>query len=252
MDAANAVLEEGGTDEEAIFACIHATGKSEGNANMNRTNNDNVERRYIPAELRVQEDGSIEGYAAVFNEWSEDLGGFRERIRPGAFSKTIQEADVRGLFNHDANYVLGRNRSRTLSLSEDESGLYFKAKAPNTQWANDLRESIRRGDIDQASFGFTTIRDDWKRGDNGDLHERELIEVKLFDVSVVTFPAYPQTSVTARSMAEQLEATSTPGQEPHLEGGLAAEELSRTRALIQKRKAELRKLKIYSIPRGEK
>lgn len=162
-----------------------------------------IERRFLHAEMRVEGDGTIEGYASVFNQWSEDLGGFREMVRRGAFSKTLKEADVRGLFNHDPNYVLGRNKSGTLDLAEDSHGLHFRARAPETGWANDLRESIRRGDIDQASFAFATVRDEWKRAkDNKGVHERELVEVKLFDVSVVTYPAYPQTQVSARSLAE--------------------------------------------------
>ena len=165
----------------------------------NRKNENVLERRYSLSELRVAPDGEIEGYAAVFNQLSVDLGGFREWIRPGAFAKTIREADIRGLFNHDSNYVLGRNKSGTLKLFEDDYGLGFSAKPPEAQWASDLRESIRRGDIDQASFQFRTIEDNWTEKDSA--HERELIEVKLYDVSVVTFPAYPQTSVSARTLA---------------------------------------------------
>ena len=159
-----------------------------------------IERRYVPAEMRVDDDGGIEGYAAVFNELSVNLGGFKERIRPGAFTKTLQEADVRCLFNHDPNFVLGRKRSGTLELAEDSKGLHFRVAPPRAQWADDLRESIRRGDVDQGSFQFETVRDEWQRGQ--EYHTRDLIEVRLYDVSPVTFPAYPQTSVSARSLAE--------------------------------------------------
>jgi HK97 family phage prohead protease len=161
-----------------------------------------IETRFLPAEMRVASDGAIEGYAAVFGVWSEVLGWFRERIRAGAFAKTAKEADVRALFNHDSNYVLGRTRSGTLELKEDKKGLFFRVLPPDTQWAADLRTSIGREDIDQASFQFDAIREDWDW--NVDPVERELIEAKLYDVSVVTFPAYPQTSVQARSAAEQL------------------------------------------------
>jgi HK97 family phage prohead protease len=155
------------------------------------------ERRFIPSELRVDQKGFIEGYAAVFNQWSEILGMFKERIRAGAFKKTIKEADVRALFNHDPNYVLGRKKAGNLDLAEDSQGLHFRVKPPNGNWAKDLLESIQRGDIDQASFGFGVVRDEWDR--QKDPAERELLEVKLYDVSVVTFPAYPQTSVAARA-----------------------------------------------------
>lgn len=160
-----------------------------------------IERRFFKSEMRMDSEGRIEGYAAVFNEWSDDLGGFREMIRNGAFTKTISEADIRGLFNHDSNFVIGRNRSGTLELSEDDSGLHFRASPPETTWANDLKISIDRGDINQGSFGFWTVRDDWRKAEEG--NERELIEVGLFDVSVVTFPAYPQTAVNVRSLMTQ-------------------------------------------------
>lgn len=163
-----------------------------------------LERRYYTSELRADESGDIEGYAAVFNELSVDLGGFREYIRPGAFSEAIREDDVRALWNHDSNYVLGRNKAGTLELSEDERGLKIKVTPPDAQWARDLRESIRRGDVDQMSFAFQTVEDRWER-DSGE-NRRELIEVRLYDVSPVTYPAYEGTSVSARAltMCEQL------------------------------------------------
>ena len=156
-----------------------------------------------------QEDGAptrIVGYAAVFDQLSAELfGGFRERIRRGAFSKTIKEADIRALFNHDPNYVLGRTRANTLKLSEDDHGLRIEIDPPDTTFAHDLMASISRGDIDQMSFGFRTIRDEWSKDDQ-DVAMRTLIEVELFDVSPVTFPAYPQTSVAVRDMMRRFEA----------------------------------------------
>ena len=223
------------------------------------------EIRYFPAEMRVDQEGQIEGYAAVFNQWSEIMWSFKERIKPGAFKKTIKDADIRALFNHDPNYVLGRNKSETLELSEDSKGLQFRVTPPDAQWANDLYVSVKRGDIDQASFGFEAVRDEWDH--NKEPAERDLIEVKLFDVSIVTYPAYPQTSVSARSLAEmfiarvqhtddpetirymleqldEIIAVSAPGQEPHPEDDLAALEISRSRALLRKRKFELEKLRL--------
>jgi len=140
----------------------------------------------------------ITGYAAVFNKWSEDLGGFKEKISPGAFRETLKTADVRALFNHDPNYVLGRTSAKTLSLEENNTGLKVQITPPGTQWADDLLVSINRGDISQMSFGFRVIEDDWHDKPSG--IQRVIQEVELFDVSPVTFPAYPQTSVALRDM----------------------------------------------------
>lgn len=163
------------------------------------------EIRSYTVEFRANDEGKLIGYASVFNQWSDDLGGFREKVRPGAFSKTIKEADIRALFNHEANYVLGRNKSGTLALEEDNKGLLVTIDPPETQWAKDLSTSIRRGDIDQMSFSFKTVRDEWNDEDRNDI-KRELVEVRLFDVSPVTYPAYPQTSIAVRAKIEGLNA----------------------------------------------
>lgn len=156
-----------------------------------------VERRMFAAtELRVAGDGKkIEGHAAVFNT-KADIWGFQERVAPGAFLKTIKESDVRALFNHDPNFVLGRNKAGTLELSEDATGLVDSITPPDTAWARDLMESIRRGDITQQSFGFRTIKDAWNTEDG--VSVRTLLEVQLFDVSPVTFPAYEETDCGVR------------------------------------------------------
>ena len=169
------------------------------------------ERRTITLkELRVVDsisepgvEPAIEGYASVFDSWSEELGGnspFRERVVKGAFEETIQRDDIRALFNHDPNYVLGRNVAGTLTLEEDDKGLKVRIVPPNTQWAKDLLISIKRGDITQMSFGFTVILDRWSYEDNIDV--REILKVKLFDVSPVTFPAYTQTECGIRSLID--------------------------------------------------
>ena len=160
------------------------------------------EIRTVPIELRVEggDTPKIVGHAAVFDKWSEDLGGFREKIAPSAFTKTIKEGDIRALFNHDPNFVLGRNTAGTLVLEEDKKGLKVTIDPPDTQWARDLTTSIERGDINQMSFSFRTIKDLWTTPNNGKENQRELLEVKLFDVSPVTFPAYPQTDVGVRSI----------------------------------------------------
>ncbi len=156
-------------------------------------------------ELRLdgEDEATISGYAAVFNKKSQPLGfmGFREIIAPGAFTDTIQTADVRALFNHDPNMVLGRTRSNTLTLEEDSKGLRVAISPPDTTWANDLRESIRRRDITQMSFSFEVVEDAWE-GEDTKSPTRTLRKVNLYDVSPVTFPAYPQTSVKARSMTD--------------------------------------------------
>ena len=163
------------------------------------------EIRTLPImELRIgsQEEGNvIEGHAAVFDSWSETLGGifpFKEKVRKGAFAESLEQDDIRALFNHDPNYVLGRNKAGTLQLKEDDNGLFVSIKPPDTSWAKDLRTSIERGDINQMSFGFIVEEDEWRR--EGDSDIRELRKVKLFDVSPVTFPAYISTDVGVRAM----------------------------------------------------
>lgn len=162
---------------------------------------DEVERRDFPIlELRVDrgddEAPMIRGYAAPFNSWSENLGGFREKIAPGAFEKSIKKDDVRALFNHNPDHILGRTVANTLTLSEDDKGLYFEVDPPDTQYARDLMVSIDRGDISGCSFGFQVVKDKW----NKDMTERELRECQLFDVSPVTYPAYPATTVQIRAI----------------------------------------------------
>jgi len=160
------------------------------------------ERRTLHSEFRVEqrEDGKklIRGHAAVFNV-ETDLGWFRERIAPGAFRESIETDDVRALFNHDENFILGRNKAGTLTMREDEQGLYVEIDPPDTQVARDLVTSIERGDISQMSFGFQTIKDSWETEENAAKDLRTLEKVKLWDVSPVTFPAYQETDVAVRS-----------------------------------------------------
>lgn len=166
------------------------------------------ELRMLPmTELRIADgDGGgpiIEGHAAVFDSWSETLGGifpFKEIVRKGAFNESIGKDDIRALFNHDPNYVLGRNRAGTLELVEDEIGLRVKITPPDTSWAKDILTSIRRGDITQMSIGFIVLDDKWSTKDGMDV--REIRKVQLFDVSPVTFPAYTATDVGVRAMQE--------------------------------------------------
>jgi Escherichia/Staphylococcus phage prohead protease len=155
------------------------------------------------AEIRAKADGSktISGYAALFNSMSEDLGGFREIIRQGAFTKTLANgADVRALFNHEPDNILGRTTAGTLRLKEDSVGLFFECDLPDTTYANDLYVSIKRGDINQSSFGFYCVADNWVSMQDAPGTLREVLEADVFDCSPVTFPAYQATSVNARSL----------------------------------------------------
>ena len=164
----------------------------------------------ITVEQRDGEPARIVGHAAVFNAFSEDLGGFRERIAPGAFTESIGADDVRALINHDPNLVLGRNRAGTLSLSEDERGLAIRIVPPDTSYARDLLVSMTRGDITQMSFVFIVKRGgaSWSKDDGGAV--RSLTAVRLLDVSPVTFPAYPQTDVALRELRTWTEESAIP------------------------------------------
>lgn len=165
-------------------------------------------RVFSNCELRSAEDGkTISGMAAVFNQRSLPIGGFFvEEIDPGAFNDCLAGgADVRALVNHNPEKILGRTKAGTLRLSVTDKGLAFECDAPNAQYASDLVGSITRGDIDACSFGFNVAPggDEWSevQGADGLLTTvRRLTKVMLFDVSPVTFPAYPQTSVSARAL----------------------------------------------------
>lgn len=162
-----------------------------------------IERRFTTGEVEVRQRGSqttIEGHAAVFDKLSQNLGGFVERVERGAFAKTIREADVRALFNHDENLVLGRNVAGTLDLAEDDSGLYYRINPPDTTYARDLMTVLERRDVSQSSFAFMTIEDDWGLSEQ-DFPLRSLVQVQLVDVSPVTYPAYLDTDSGPRSAA---------------------------------------------------
>ena len=167
-----------------------------------------IERRAFDADkliLEVRADGkrTLAGHAAVFDQLSEDLGGFRERIIPGAFAEAIKNDDVRALLGHDANFLLGRNRSGTLRLSEDSKGLAIEIDLADTQFVRDLVVTpIERGDLSQMSFGFSVRSSggqSWEQTDAG-MVIRTLSSLRLFDVSPVAFPAYPQTDVAMRHL----------------------------------------------------
>lgn len=162
------------------------------------------EIRAFTSEFRIRQDDEVTkivGYAARFNEDSEEFLGFIERIRPGAFADAIGNSDVRALWNHDPNHVLGRTKSNTLTLKEDDVGLYYEITPPDTQFANDLIESIKRGDVDQSSFAFTVDVVEWDNSEEPNV--RTIVKVReLYDVSPVTYPAYPTASVGLRNFEE--------------------------------------------------
>ncbi|AVK82449.1 HK97 family phage prohead protease [Lysinibacillus sp. B2A1] len=144
------------------------------------------------------ESNVIEGYAAVFNSPTDIWGMFTEVIAPGAFADAIaSNDDIRALFNHDWNNVLGRTKSGTLRLSEDARGLKFEVDLPNTTLAKDLSESLKRGDISQCSFGFVPTSETWDY--EPEIPVRTINSVELHEISVVSIPAYEDTEVSLRS-----------------------------------------------------
>jgi len=170
-----------------------------------------LERRYysieqlkVPsiAEVRVAGDKrQLRGHGSVFNVHC-DLGYFIEIVRPGAFSRTIAEDDVRCLFNHDPNYVLGRNRNPTggpvsLRMVEDEVGLAYENDPAETSVGRDVCALVERGDVSGCSIGFTVRGQEVYQKD--DVWYREITDAMLFDVGPVTYPAFVQTSVAFRS-----------------------------------------------------
>ncbi len=169
-----------------------------------------TERRVVVvgAEFRVAKDEGkaprIEGYASVFDSPSVDLGGFREIVKPGAFTKTLEEGDPRAYWQHDSSRILGRRSAGTLALEEDEHGLRISLDPGDTSWGIDALKSIERGDVDQMSFGFRTIKDRFYTDEQTGTEVRELLEVDLLEVSPVSMPAYEQTEVQVRSLLHDL------------------------------------------------
>jgi HK97 family phage prohead protease len=163
-----------------------------------------IERRIQLGDIELRGEGEerkIVGYAAKFNSRSVDLGGFVEILDPGAFNRAIEEAqDVRALVDHNPTLILGRTKSGTLSLSIDETGLLSTINPPETQAGRDIKESVGRGDVTGMSFSFRVMPDGdyWRKED--DRLVRHVRDVELYDVSVVTYPAYPATEVSLRAI----------------------------------------------------
>ncbi len=170
-----------------------------------------VQRRNLPTGFEMRGDAgsgaTLIGHAAVFDVETVIMGMFREKISPGSFKKTIKESDVRALFNHDPNFILGRNKADTLRLSEDKVGLAYEIDLPDTQTAKDLYTSIERGDVTQSSFAFKIVKEvrtepDEEAGEIMPLFD--IKETRLFDVSPVTYPAYDETDVQAYSEGDEI------------------------------------------------
>ena len=150
-------------------------------------------------EFRAAAGNRLEGYAALYDSPSADLGGFTEIIRPGAFSASLATSpDVLGLYEHDTRHILGRTTAGTLRIDEDARGLRFEIDVPPTQIGRDLLVSVGRGDIRGASFAFVAKQDRWTEGPRGMV--RELLAVDILDVTVTANPAYPETTVARRAL----------------------------------------------------
>ena len=181
---------------------------------MDATDTPNEIRSYDVHELRAEADGnSITGYASVFNQ-EIDMGRFREMVKPGAFARTVLEDTVFAAWNHNMDTVFAGNKADTLSLREDPVGLHFEIKPPDEQFPtlrasyDRMRDMVRSGLINKMSFGFNVVRQTWNSAD-GKPDLREINEVKLWEISLVPFPAYEGTSVSARgieAVAQEREA----------------------------------------------
>lgn len=168
------------------------------NENKNEIRNINIDISHI--EKRDDSQDKLSGYAIVFNSLSEPIFGlFKERIMHGALERTLKQDDQLCLWGHDSKYVVGRKSANTLDLIVDEKGLYFEVTPPKAGWARDLVESVHRGDIKQMSFGFNVYDERWLQ-DKETIKEhgmpiREILGLDLYEISIVSFPAYTQSSV---------------------------------------------------------
>ena len=170
---------------------------------MKFTEKETFRTRSFPAELKIresttEENPKIEGYFAVFGDIYDMGYGLTESIDRGAFDDTL-DGDIRALINHDTTLVLGRTSANTLELRTDDHGLWGSIDVnPNDTDAMNIYARVQRGDVDQCSFGFEILEEATERRENGDIHWT-LLKVKLYEVSVCTFPAYEATSVSARA-----------------------------------------------------
>ncbi len=156
-----------------------------------------------PLELRAAAEGAVRtgvGYAALYDTWTDIGGMWRERIAPGAFTKSLQERDVLALHSHDSGRVVGRLGAGTLILREDAKGLAFENPLPDTNDGRDLIVQLERGDIAGMSIGFVSVRSEWD--ETKDVTERTILEAMLFEVTYTAYPAYRDTEVALRSLQQ--------------------------------------------------
>ena len=146
----------------------------------------------------------IAGYAAVFEKLSVPMWGMKEKIQKGAFAKSLKTNNVKALWNHNSDLVLGSKQASTLILEEDDKGLRFELILPDTQAGKDAYVLVKRGDVNQMSFGFRVIGQIWDESDPKNII-RTLTEVDLQEISLTPFPAYKQTSAKTRSIQEEYE-----------------------------------------------
>lgn len=179
---------------------------------MSVRSSDGWERRvFDDTRMDVSPDRKIRGLAVVFNSLSRDLGGFREIIKPEAVDRTLREGlDVRALVDHDSGKVMGRTKAGTLALRKTRNGLSTEIDPPNTSYARDVLESVERGDISGMSFGFRVLTDEWRMEDGEPV--REVLDMTISEVSIVTFPAYESTDVSvAKRSLDRFKAEQTSG-----------------------------------------
>lgn len=169
------------------------------------------EIRQVTTQIELRSDGEsneiIEGYALKFDKWSDDLGWFREKLASESLEKTDM-SNVTALFNHNESQILGRS-GINLELDVDNIGLRFKVKPTDTSYSRDLMENIRQGVINQCSFAFTVSREqdseEWRENLESGIYERTIKNIdKLYDVSVVTTPAYPDTEAVVGARSKEL------------------------------------------------
>lgn len=168
---------------------------------MSKERHDRRQVRSIPSQFETREDGEnlvIEGYFSVFDSDYNIAPGMSESVAKGTFTDAVN-GDVRALINHDTTFVLGRTKAKTLELKQDDHGLWGRVIInPNDSDAMNLYERVKRGDVDQCSFGFEITDEDTEFRDDGSVHWT-IKNVNLYEVSVCTFPAYEDTNVSARS-----------------------------------------------------
>ena len=161
-------------------------------------------RTILSEDIEYREDNDnpiVGGYVVRWDKMSEEMFGFREKVSRGAFLKSLNEMRVLSFWNHNSDMVLGNTENGSLVLQEDERGLKFDLTLPDTSIGRDARALIKRGDVKGMSFGFRTLREEWDEADPKKVI-RTLLEVRLYEVSPTPMPAYPQSSVAARSIED--------------------------------------------------